>query len=64
MIELRCSNCGKRIKVSESHAGKKGKCPKCKNVVTVPQIEKSVRFICPIAEFDAGMTIGCTYRFG
>jgi hypothetical protein len=36
MIRFACSNCGRRISVSESHAGSKGRCPFCKNVVLVP----------------------------
>ena len=36
MIQFRCHNCGSKIKVAKEHAGKKGKCPKCKNPVVVP----------------------------
>lgn len=34
-IEFAC-DCGKRLKVSDEHAGKRAKCPACKNPVTVP----------------------------
>lgn len=37
MIRFRCKNCGQKITVGEIHAGKKGKCPKCKSVVIVPK---------------------------
>jgi len=37
MIEFRCKNCGWTLRVPPAHAGKKGKCPKCGIVVTVPQ---------------------------
>ena len=38
-IEFRCKNCGRKFSVPESRAGKKGKCPKCKNIVVVPEIQ-------------------------
>jgi len=37
VIKFSCKNCGQRFKVPESHAGKKGKCPKCKNIVIIPK---------------------------
>ena len=37
MIEFRCINCGWTLRVRRIYAGKKGKCPKCKTVLTVPQ---------------------------
>ena len=46
MIKFHCKNCGKKISVPEKHAGKKGKCPKCKNIVVVPKAEKIVSFKC------------------
>jgi DNA-directed RNA polymerase subunit RPC12/RpoP len=36
MIRFACSNCGRRINVSESRAGSRGRCPSCKNIVLVP----------------------------
>ncbi len=36
MIEFKCK-CGKKFSVDDKYAGKKGKCPKCKEVVIVPQ---------------------------
>jgi len=38
MIEIAC-DCGKRIRVKDEHAGKKGKCPGCGNVVRIPMSE-------------------------
>lgn len=38
MIKFNCKNCGQKISVSEIHTGKKGKCPKCKTIVIVPEI--------------------------
>ncbi len=40
MIKFCCKNCGEKFSVPEIHAGKKGKCPKCKSIVIIP---KSVR---------------------
>ena len=39
MIKFTCKNCGQRISVPEIYAGKKGKCPKCKELLFVPKIE-------------------------
>jgi hypothetical protein len=37
MIEFSCENCGQKITVPRVHAGKRGKCPKCKQIVTIPK---------------------------
>jgi len=42
MIRFQCKNCGQKIKVQENLAGKKGKCPKCKNIVIVPTLQDSI----------------------
>jgi membrane associated rhomboid family serine protease len=36
MIRFACKTCGKRIKVPSSRAGSQGKCPQCKNVISIP----------------------------
>jgi hypothetical protein len=36
VIRFACNFCGQRIRVPKSYAGKKGKCPKCKNAIIVP----------------------------
>ncbi len=36
-IEVFCPGCKTRFKVSDKFAGKKGPCPKCKTVITVPE---------------------------
>ena len=41
MITFYC-NCGQKIKVSEKYAGKKGKCPRCKQVIEIPKTSDSV----------------------
>jgi hypothetical protein len=37
MIQFKCQQCGHAIKVGDAFAGKKGKCPHCKNPVEVPR---------------------------
>ena len=39
MIRFYCVNCGRKFSAPEIHAGKKGRCPKCKNIVLVPKVE-------------------------
>lgn len=39
MIRLKCNNCGQMMKARREYAGKKGKCPNCKSIVTVPKPE-------------------------
>lgn len=39
MIKFHCKNCDQRISVPENHAGKKGRCPKCKSIVVIPKIK-------------------------
>lgn len=37
VIRFNCAFCSQQIRVPSIHAGKKAKCPKCKNVVIIPQ---------------------------
>lgn len=41
MIKFTCANCNKVLKVSSEHSGKKGRCPRCKNVLVVPHSNSS-----------------------
>jgi DNA-directed RNA polymerase subunit RPC12/RpoP len=57
MIKFDCKNCGHKIGVPQIHAGKEGKCPKCKNVVVVPTLREipaksttPVTFTCSMCE--------------
>jgi phage FluMu protein Com len=36
MIKFNCEKCGQKLSVPETHSGKKGKCPRCKNIIVVP----------------------------
>lgn len=38
-MQVTCSNCQSKIRVPDSAAGKKGKCPKCGNVIVIPALE-------------------------
>jgi len=37
LIKFKCSNCGKGIAANENLSGKKGKCPACGTILTIPQ---------------------------
>ena len=37
MIRFECPHCGRKLKVPQTRAGRKGRCPACKGEVTVPQ---------------------------
>ena len=36
MIQFHCKHCGQKINVQDKASGKKGHCPKCRNIVVVP----------------------------
>lgn len=36
MIHFACQHCGRKLKVPEARAGRRGRCPSCKGEVTVP----------------------------
>ncbi len=46
MIKFTCSNCRQSINVDDRHAGKKGKCPKCKTALVVPERSTVIEFHC------------------
>jgi len=54
MIEFRCKNCGQKISTPKIHAGKKGKCPRCKNAIVVPKIEPAEQTDSTISLSKAG----------
>jgi predicted Zn finger-like uncharacterized protein len=41
MIKIHCENCGQKFRVQDKHAGKKVKCPKCKNIIVIPEAHAS-----------------------
>ena len=40
-IQITCE-CGKTLKVSDEHAGKRGKCPSCGNIILIPEPEQEL----------------------
>lgn len=46
MIRFACSNCSHLISVAQKYSGRKGKCPKCGNAVTVPDESTIIKFAC------------------
>src|SRR5437762_285003 len=38
-MQVTCSNCQSKIRVPDAAAGKKGKCPKCGNIIAIPAAE-------------------------
>lgn len=42
-IRLHCDNCDSTLNVSDSLAGKRGKCPKCGTVLAVPSMQNEVQ---------------------
>jgi serine/threonine protein kinase len=43
MIVFACANCGKRLKVGDDRAGKRGKCPGCGQKTRIPQQDEAGR---------------------
>jgi len=39
-IKFHCKSCGQRIRAAQIHAGKKGKCPKCKKLIDIPTLQE------------------------
>ncbi len=45
MIRFCCEQCGCKISVKDEYAGKKGKCPKCKNILIIPEKNNDFAFM-------------------
>jgi hypothetical protein len=41
MIRFKCPHCGKEISAGDEHAGKKGRCPGCKELFQIPAVRVS-----------------------
>ena len=46
-IQVTCTKCFKRFQVSDKFAGKKGPCPACKTIITVPTKSEEVKIHAP-----------------
>jgi len=42
MIQFTCENCGRRLRVADACAGRRGRCPQCRQVVHVPPAEAAL----------------------
>ncbi len=38
-VHMACDGCGMRLRAGDASAGKKGRCPKCKKVMTIEEIQ-------------------------
>lgn len=52
-IEFVCSSCGRVLKLRDEAAGKRGRCPHCKAVITVPETAVSEEDLIEIIPTDA-----------
>lgn len=43
MIRFCCQHCGKAVCVSDAHAGARGRCPQCREIVTIPSSDDTER---------------------
>jgi len=66
VIRFTCKKCGQKFKVSDQQAGKKGKCPKCKQSLVIPPVEEKssqessiIKFRCP----SCGQKIGVSGNY-
>lgn len=46
MIRFSCEHCSHKIGVQDKHAGKRGKCPECGNVIVIPAKSTIIEFHC------------------
>ncbi len=53
-IRFACTFCGQKIRVTAAHAGKKVKCPKCKNAIVVPETQIIADLLTPNPAVDTG----------
>ena len=74
MIRVNCGNCGQKIKTDDTYAGKRVRCPKCKEPLQIPQGEGGtspsqsaiIKFRCPncsqkigVSQDYAGKVVKC-----
>jgi predicted Zn finger-like uncharacterized protein len=61
-MQVTCGNCQSKIRVPDSAAGKKGKCPKCGNVIAIPELDATTDE--PAPEPGAKAAAGSPFDFG
>jgi len=52
MIRFNCPSCSVKLKIPEDLAGKKGKCPKCKNIIVIPDSQIVADLLAPAPAAD------------
>jgi hypothetical protein len=57
IIKFRCEHCGQKFSVHKNNTGKKGKCPKCKKIIVIPQIQTAGH---PKNQTDSGVSEACS----
>jgi hypothetical protein len=50
MIRFCCDYCAHKISVRDKDIGKRGKCPKCGNIITIPAESNIIEFLCEYCE--------------
>jgi hypothetical protein len=55
-IDVTCTKCHTRFQVSEKFAGKSGPCPKCKNIIKIPEKKDEVVIHAPEVSGPKGTT--------
>lgn len=50
MIHFDCQHCGKPVRVPDAHAGKKGRCPSCHEVVSIPLEDDAIAAMASVME--------------
>jgi hypothetical protein len=43
MIRFACPHCGKEVSAADDHAGKKGRCPRCREVFVIPSPRAAIK---------------------
>src|SRR6266536_3007200 len=51
-IRFKCPKCGAELNVKDELAGKQGRCPACKNAVTVPRLAPARRKVEEVVEAE------------
>jgi hypothetical protein len=64
-IKFHCESCGQKIRVAQIHAGKKGKCPNCKNLINIPSHPEgsTVTLVCTICNETIHVPEGTAAEF-
>jgi len=53
MINFECGHCGRAVKAQDAYAGKRGKCPFCKEVMSIPALRGAIADLAAAMESEA-----------